>query len=293
MPTSPERDIAGIKDLVEDTEATWKRIREHALEPEVAELAALGYTVIPPEKVGPMSDIVEAREAILALAEKEGAAKSNYTTYQEGLSYELYHLVKQGRIFEKLLVNPAILALGRYLLGERMILNNSLAYVKTRTDKHLAIHSDTLMVPDPLPDYLHLVNFSIVLTDYSLQAGCIGIVPGSHRCRRHPTTPEERYFDVMRPIECPAGSVIVIPGNTWHGAFPKRDDGFRVTLVQAYSRQYLAPSVTHRIDPAIIARNSPEFARLLGGNLWTGFDEKGLDLEKFGSTYRSQRSVYA
>lgn len=292
MPTNMI-EISGIQHLKEDAEANWQRLKQFGLEEEAAQIAVLGYAVIPPEKVAPMADFIEARDAIVALAEKQGASLTNYTTYEEGLSYEMYHLVKQGRIFEKMLINPCILAMGKHLLGDRMILNNSLGYVKSRTDKYLSIHSDTLMVPDPLPDYLHLVNFTIVLSDYTLEAGCIGIVPGSHRYRRHPTVPEERHFDVMKPIECPMGSVIVIPGNTWHGAFPKRDDELRVTLVQAYSRQYLAPSVSHGIDPEIVARNPPEFAELLGGRLWTGFDEGGIDLDKFASTYRAQRSVYA
>ncbi len=285
--------IEGIGTLAEDAEACWQELCDRGMERHVAELDVLGYTVLPPEMVGGGNLVAEARDALIALAKQAGAEATNFTTYEDGLSFELYHLVKQGRVFEQWLINPTILALGRYLLGQRMILNNSLGYVKARTDKHLAVHSDSLMVPDPLPDYLHLVNFTIALTDYTRQAGCIGIVPGSHRLRRHPTSPEEQYFEAMRPIECPAGSVIVIPGNTWHGAFPKQDDDLRVTLVQAYSRQYLAPSVTHRIDPAIIARNPPEFGHLLGDRLFTGFDQDGLNMENFGHAFAAQRSHYA
>ncbi len=152
------------------------------------------------------------------------------------------------------------------------------------------MHADTLTVPDPLPDYRHLVNFTIALTDYSLEGGCIGIAPGSHRYRRHPTEHEAVEYASMRPVECPTGSVIVIPGNTWHGAFPKKTKEPRVTLVQAYSRSYLAPSVSHNIPEQIIARNNADFARLLGRDLWTGYAESGPDLEKFEQSYRSQQS---
>lgn len=288
-----DTDINGIKALSEDAEKAWQNIQELKLETNIAQLYTLGYTVVPPEKVASTSDIREAREKIIELANAQGAALTNYTTYEEGLSYELYHLVKQGRIFEKLAINPTVLTIGRYLLGERMVLNNSLGYVKSKTDKYLRIHSDSLMVPDPLPEYLHLVNFTLALTDYTLEGGCIGIVPGSHRCRRHPTTPEETYYEVMQPIVCPAGSLIVIPGNTWHGAFPKSTPDLRVTLVQAYCRQYFTPSVSHKISQDIIDRNPPEFAQIMGGNIWTGFDEKGMSLDKFAASYRTQHSHYA
>lgn len=279
-----------IVDLIEDTKKNWQRLSNLDLLDNIAELAIKGYTVIPPEKVNAGALIAEAREAILALADAQQAANKNYETYEQGLSYELYHLVKQGAIFEKLLVNPAVLAIGYYLLGENMLLNNSLAYVKGRTPKYLRMHSDTLMVPDPLPEYLHLVNFTFALTPYSLEGGCIGIAPGSHRYRRHPTSAEAVNYEVMSPIPCPAGSVIVIPGNTWHGAFPKITDPLRVTLVQAYSRRYFTPSVNHEIDDSVIQRNPPEFARLLGREEWTRYDTKGLDIDKFMPSYRSQRS---
>ena len=285
--------MAGINELVEDLERHWDLIKDLGLVENVAELEALGYTVVPPEKVGDQALMVEAHDRMIELAKAAGAIESDYTTYQEGLSFELYHLIKQGEIFEKLLINQTILALGRFLLGDRMILNNSLGYVKGKTDKFLRMHTDSLMVPDPLPDYLHLVNFTLALTDYTLDGGCIGITPGSHRYRRHPTEAESVNYDVMRPVECPSGSIIVIPGNTWHGSFPRKTDGLRVTLVQAYSRQYFTPSVTHDIPEEIFLRNGPDFARVLGKELWTGFDEHGMDLDKFSDAYQSQRSHFS
>ena len=283
----------GICELTEDLKRSWERLCELELERNIAEIHALGYTVIEPEKSGAGSFVSEASERILQLAREEGAEISDYMTYQEGLSYELYHLVKRGKVFELMLVNPVALAIGWYLLGENMILNNSLAYVKGETEEYLRLHSDSLTFPDPLPDYLHLINCTFALTDYTHEGGCIGVVPGSHRYRRHPTAAEATDYSVMEPIECPAGSLIILPGNTWHGAFPKKTKGLRVTLVQAYSRMYLAPTVTHEIDKEIIERNGPEFQKLLGNGLFTGIDEHGLDLDKFNRAYRSQRSLFS
>jgi hypothetical protein len=277
-------------DLVNDTLRMHESIVAHGLLEHIAELDIRGYTVIPPERLGMTELVEEARDQLVALAVKDGARASDYTTYLEGLSFELYALFNQGRVFEQWLLNPVMLLLGKYLLGQNMILNNSLAYVKGKTDKFLRMHSDTLMVPDPLPEYRHLINMTIALTDYTVPGGCIGIVPGSHKLRRHPTAAEAIEYDLMVPVECPAGSLIVIPGNTWHGAYPKSTDGLRVTLVQGFSRRYLQPYVTTAVDEAIVARNPPEFARLLGKDGWMGFGADGLDSALMAPTYVSSRS---
>jgi len=199
----------------------------------------------------------------------------------------------QGRVFEEWLLNPTALAIAEYLVGKNMILNNSLGFVKGPTEKYLRMHTDSMMTPDPLPPHRTLVNITICLTEYTLADGCMGVVPGSHHLMRHPTTPETTAYELMQPIECPAGSIIVMPGNTWHGAFPRSKEGVRVTLVQAFSRPYLMPAVTHDIAQEILDRNPPRFAKLFGKDSPYPFGTKGLDLEKFARSYRSQRSRFS
>lgn len=285
--------IEGITDLVADTRDIWCQLTALGLERNAAELEVLGYTIIPPEIVGMGDKVAEAREAIIALAIAEGAEATDFETYQEGLSYEMYLMPAQGRVFEEWLLNPASLAIAEYLVGKNMILNNSLSFVKGPTDKYLRMHTDSMMTPDPLPPHRTLVNITICLTDYTLADGCIGVVPGSHHLMRHPTTPETTFYDLMQPIECPAGSIIVMPSNTWHGAFPRTKQGVRVTLVQAFSRPYLMPAVSHDIDQAILDRNPPRFAKLFGKDSPYPFGTKGLDLDKFARSYRSQRSRFS
>jgi ectoine hydroxylase-related dioxygenase (phytanoyl-CoA dioxygenase family) len=280
----------GVSQLVKDTKAAHDRIRASGLDRHIAELDILGYTVVEPALLGMTDLVADTRDSMISLAQEEGAERREFQTYLEGLSYELYALHLQGRLFEQWLVNPTILSIGKYLLGDNMLLNNNLGYVKGKSDKHLRIHVDTLMVPDPLPEYRHLINMTIALTDYTLEGGCIGIIPGSHKLRRHPTPTEAHMYDLMTPVECPAGSLIVIPGNTWHGAFPKQTDGLRVTLVQGYGRSYMGQYVTHQASQEILDRNPPEFARLLGAKSWLGFGETGVDTELMAPSYISARS---
>lgn len=74
------------------------------------------------------------------------------------------------------------------------------------------------------------VRFSLTwcLTDYTLAGGALAYVPGSH-LEGMPAPPPERVKDAI-PAEAPKGSVIVWHGATWHGAFPRKDEGLRLGL---------------------------------------------------------------
>ena len=92
--------IHGIKTLAEDSQRVWANICGKGLEKYVAELEVKGYTVLPPELVAaPDGDVEEARLRLIQLAREEGAEETEFTTYEEGLSYEMYHMVQQGEGF--------------------------------------------------------------------------------------------------------------------------------------------------------------------------------------------------
>ncbi|WP_219895057.1 phytanoyl-CoA dioxygenase family protein [Aquisediminimonas profunda] len=280
--------LAGMK---EDLAKQLATIRELGLMENLAELAAQGYTVVPPEKVAPSSDIAAARDRLLEIARDGGAFESGESNFRPGFSYTVWLPLVQGNIFEKFLLNPAALALSSYLLGSSMVLNNSLGFVKGRSgDSFYRIHTDSLMIPDPFPPYAQIVNCTFMLTDYTLERGCIGIVPGSHRYLRHPTADEEKAYELLEPIEAPAGSLLILPAYTWHGAFPNLTDDTRVTLVQAFSRIHITPSIDRNIPQDIIERNPDRFAKLLGRDLITGFGTEGPQMSRYEDMYMIERN---
>ena len=93
---------------------------------------------------------------------------------------------------------------------------------------------------------LHKRNTNWLLTDYTKDNGALCIVPGSHKLCRHPKQ-GEGVEDAV-PVEAPAGSVCVIHGNLWHGAFPRINPGLRITIVADYcGRHFAGPGVD--LDP--------------------------------------------
>jgi len=280
-----------MKDKVK---ATYARIEELGLESNIAELEVKGYTVVPPEKVAEASHVAEMRETLLQLAREESEEFDKDSNFRPGFSYTIWYPIIRQSVFARNLLNEVALVLSRYLLGESMVLNNSLGFVKGRTSDYYRVHTDSLMIPEPLPSYTQIVNCSFLLTDYTVDRGCIGVVPGSHRLYRHPTPTEEQAFDMLEPIEAPAGSLLILPACTWHGAFPNETDSLRVALVQAFSRVHIAPSIDRSlVTEETIQQYPPQFARLLGRDLITGFGTQGPDMSKYEKMYLLQRDKFA
>ena len=217
----------------------WE-IRELELGPHVAELDAYGLTVLPPERVAPREFTVRLRDAVLNLAERRtgirpdfetGATHANIpaTSGQAGEAW-MWHILFDDPIFADALMNRACLAMVTYLAGYSAKLSNSSALVKGPVDwdgppRPLGLHNDSRGVPAPLPPYSQFASATWALTDYTLENGALGYLPGSHKLCRQPT-PDEA-LDKVVPVEARAGSLIVWHGNTWHAPFPRTAPGLQ------------------------------------------------------------------
>ena len=74
-------------------------------------------------------------------------------------------------------------------------------------------------------------NSNWCLTDYTLDGGALAYVPGSHRLNAKPAA-----ADAGRAVavEAEKGSAIVFHGATWHGAFPRKESGMRISIANYY-----------------------------------------------------------
>ena len=141
-------------------------------------------------------------------------------------------LTQQHRLFRDLALNPASLALQNFMMAGKTRLSSVNCLVKWKGDfgygPSLGLHADQGEIPTPWGAVAHTANSTWCLTEYTLEGGALAWVPGSHReGKRAP--PPERIKDVI-PAEAPKGSVIVWHGATWHGAFPRKEEGLRLGL---------------------------------------------------------------
>ncbi|RYD84716.1 MAG: hypothetical protein EOP61_39745, partial [Sphingomonadales bacterium] len=184
-------------------------------------------------------------------------------------------ILGEDPLFEQALLNRPTLALISYLLGESCALIHQSLFIKRPGPHHLPLHSDQDQTTNSSPFLPHaqVANATWALTDYDVANGTTCFVPGSHKLCRAPTRHEAADLSLFRPVEAPAGSIILWHGNTWHGAFRRTVPGVRVSIVQYFGRWYLAGANTSPISQAMLDRNPPRFAELVRGRV--GYEDLG------------------
>ena len=282
----------GAVDPMARLDAFYAPIRELALEPHVAELDTYGYTVIPPEKVGPIDFTLRVRDVVLRLVEERTGVPHSldrngdpgrYTGQpQLANQFLLYYLLFADPIFEEWLENPVLQALITFVMRDQGQLSSLTSFVKWKGDGYgasLGLHSDSPASPEGVLQATHdaVCNGTLVLTEYTRDDGAIAIVPGSHRLFRQPRAGEGVKRAV--PVEAAVGSLIFWHGNTWHGAFPKTTDGLRLNLTSYICNRHMKTQERYQdaVPAEMLARHGKRFARLLGADDPYGWDERGPD----------------
>ena len=266
----------------DNLEQVWAAVEEHGLAPHVAELDVKGFTVVPPELVGPPDVVDRLLDAVLAVGEQRTGVRADVVT---GASHAgtrtkdaaggsatqdwLWHLLFEDLVFEQALLNTTACALVSYLLGDHAKLSVDLAIVKgpsAPSERRGFVHSDAYGVPAPFPAYAQVCNVTWVLTDYTEEAGALGFVPGSHRLQRHPLSLDEG-LERWVPAVAERGSLIVWHGNTWHTSHnPRTIPGLRVSWALLFCRQYMAPQQAYHlaVPDGAVERNPARFATFMG-----------------------------
>ncbi len=250
-------------------------IKELGLEKNAWELDTLGYTVLTPEQVGPPDHIARMRDIILSMSEaKRGVAPDlvtgdSHRNLKSFLGSAEYNsdVLYADRAFEQAVMNPAVLAMVTYLVGESCNLNGINGVIKGPDPAWLRLHTDSPQ-PNPLPLYAQICNATWQLTDATPENGSTLFVPGSHLWARSPLGDETLAYERAVPLEAPAGSVVVWHGNTWHGARARTAPGLRITLITYFSRFYMKgpqrDTVEDRVTQEMLDRNPERLALLLG-----------------------------
>jgi len=245
----------------------YQELQELGLESNVAELEAFGFTVVPPEKVGPPGYHLQFKEALERIvADRFGPLDTEIDRWND-VNDIMRFLLWDDPVFEKITYNPAALGLSQYLLGTNCILSICNAWIKGPGEKRTGIHADYLdKGPDAMPQQCVNTNMHLMLTDYSKEEGTISFLPGSHRWRRQASPPEAKYWaDRAHPVNAPAGSMVVWGNHVWHGSYPRTVPGVRLTLQTGYMRPRFQPQEPYRetVTQEALDRNPVRFAGLM------------------------------
>ena len=264
-----------------------RELRQLGLESNIVELEVLGFTVVPPEKVAPPAFYQGVREALertmLRRYGPDGLAPERWANVNDIQRFMLW----EERIFERLTYNPAGLGLAQYLLGTDCVLSLCAAWVKGPGDVRTGIHGDYL---DPAlvaqPEQMNNCNMHFMLTDYTKDDGAISFVPGSHKWRRQVTPSDAKYWqDRAVPVEAPAGSMVIWGNHTWHGSYPKKTPGLRMTLQCEYMRRRRQTEEAYRetVSQEALDRNPVRFAGLMDVYSLFPFGKSDWDIDRMNA----------
>jgi ectoine hydroxylase-related dioxygenase (phytanoyl-CoA dioxygenase family) len=149
----------------------------------------------------------------------------------------IQRLASEHRLFRDLAINPVAVALIRHMIGHKATrFSSTNAFIKWQGDfgygQSLGMHADQSAVPLPWGRTAMTANTNWCLTDYTLEGGALAYVPGSHRYASRPVFPQAVKQAV--PVQAPKGSMIIFHGATWHGAFPRKIPGMRISVANYY-----------------------------------------------------------
>lgn len=231
-----------------------QRVHALGLAHNLVELDERGYTVLHDAFSDEFAD--ELRQE----------AHRNHDAAPPDVGFRATMLLKRGVLWEEAVIHPWVVAIAEYLLGRGCLIYQSDTIIKgPGLDTHPGLHADygASRVAEPFPDYCVEATAVWAIDDFDEPAGPTVIVPGSFRNRRQVPPGTTREGGVL--IEMQKGSIAFWHGASWHGAMPRKRDGKRTSLHNAYARFFMRPLEKYDdIDQEIVDRNPPIFSTLCG-----------------------------
>ncbi len=175
----------------------------------------------------------------------------------------LANLVDKGRVFEEMVVEPEILELVGYVLGNNFKLSS---FNARSTDPFCEdaqpLHCDMGALPDEKG--YSVCNTIWLLDDFTRENGATRVVPGSQNWKK---LPQSVVPDPAAPhsaealVIATAGSVVVMNAHAWHGGTANRTGAARRALhifycradkpQQQYQKKLLRPDTQVHLTPQL------------------------------------------
>ena len=238
---------------------TSEVIKSFGLEKYLLELEVDGLTVVPPEVHGITPQVIDQMVGLLLnyaesmtgspfSLDKGPEKRLHFPQPPNGLTaaaeepgqFLIQQLAHKNRLFRDLAVNPVAVGLMGCLVGHKAVrFSSHNSFIKWQGDygygPSLGMHADQTAQPLPWGRTALTANTNWCLTEYSNAGGCLAYVPGSHRFGTPAQFPQAVRQAV--PVEASKGSMIVFHGATWHGAFPRKTPGLRLSIANYYRHQ--------------------------------------------------------
>ncbi len=253
-----------------------QQVAELGLEQNVADLAAVGYTVVP--DAAPVELFDRVRAAIVRITDELRARGVEPFNFGPNTSM-VYRLLAKDAAFAEAVLTPKLKALMTHLLGEGYIAQVATGSILAPDSLPGPLHADNQFFPSPFPVQVHVATAIWCCDDFTGEMGSTHIVPGSNQKYRHPRQGEGEA-EAM-PVDASRGSIVIWTGHTWHRSGGRTAPGERVALHTGFSRPHIRPFEAYDSDEVSqLVAFDQRFVRLVGADLPYEFRGDGPDLDK-------------
>ncbi|XOV86359.1 MAG: phytanoyl-CoA dioxygenase family protein [Pseudomonadota bacterium] len=225
-------------------ETVERAVERYDLAKEIAEIDSNGYTIVPPEKtLFSPAKVARAKEVLIAeMTRRTGVRwdekKIALDAFEPGSHPPAYAYVtrmfESDQVFLDFQTNPVLNTLHRHIIGDRFRMRTANGMFKWANEDgwgpNHGLHTDTQGLEFAKGRY-YIANVNWLLNDVEADDGPICFLPGSHTFDGlpGPDTITDELRAQIRPIEAPAGSFVVFNSHVWHGSWPRKRPGLRLT----------------------------------------------------------------
>jgi len=177
----------------------------------VAQIEQQGYCIIANVLSPEQADAIAAQVRAL---EDELETQPYANVFEGAKTKRIYNLLTQGKTFQDIAINAEVLPVIEGVLDKGLLVSSLSTIHIGPGEIPQPIHVDDGIINLPLPHPPLVCNTMYALTDFTEANGATRIIPGSHR---YDSAPEFGKHYESIAAEMPKGSVLVWPGNVWHG----------------------------------------------------------------------------
>jgi ectoine hydroxylase-related dioxygenase (phytanoyl-CoA dioxygenase family) len=226
------------------------------------------------------SEIAALRAALQPYLDLDVCGRNNFEGEK---TQRVYSLVGRGAVFERTAEHPAVLELVDSLLQPGYLLTASQAICIQPGETPQPVHYDDTFYTLPRPRPAVSVSTIWALDDFTGVGGATEVIPGSHAwddervANTYTTDPDmptdQKLAALLRPVEMPAGSLILFAGTLLHRGGANRSTSPR----RAFSHQYCEPwarqqeNFTLSVPRERARAMSPRLRELLGYSIHPPF----------------------
>jgi ectoine hydroxylase-related dioxygenase (phytanoyl-CoA dioxygenase family) len=230
----------------------------------IGDLRRDGYSVV--ESLLSADEAAAVREELRRISRAIPTGRNDFEGFK---TQRIYALFAKTRVFDALAVHPLLLNVLDTILGPSYHLSAPTGIDIAPGEKPQFLHHDDGIYPLPRPHPEVVLNSMWAFDDFTEDNGATRVVPGSHLWTdRMPVDPDETVTITM-----PAGSVLFIVGNLWHGGGANHTDQPRMGVLLEYAAGWLRQQETHTlaVPPEIVRTLEPRLQELLGYNIHPPF----------------------